>query len=143
VLSKNSFDSEALGGHHDNMRENACALMTVHDVHPFSDEDLADERKAVEEREEGHVALESREVGKVVNFHSISHVPDSIPLALELVGHEAHLVASFNQALGQLVAMGLHSSKLGEGKVCANEHAVARLVNFRLRGKLAVEGETA
>jgi len=60
----------------------------------------------------------------MVHLHSIGHVSDSSSVALELVSEEAYLMPTLNQALGQLVAMGLHSSKLGEGEVGADEDAV-------------------
>jgi len=60
----------------------------------------------------------------MINFHSVSHVPHSTSRALEFVGDESDLVASLYQALAQLVAVRLHSSKFREGKVGTNQNAI-------------------
>jgi hypothetical protein len=60
----------------------------------------------------------------MVYLHAISHMSDTPSSTLELIGDEADLVAPLDQALSQLVAMGLHSSKFGESKVRADENAV-------------------
>lgn len=60
----------------------------------------------------------------MVHFHSISHVSHTASIALKFVGHKADFVPTLNQALSQLVAVCLHSSKFGEGEVGADEDAV-------------------
>jgi hypothetical protein len=56
----------------------------------------------------------------VVDFHSICHVPDTTSAILKLIGYKANLMASLNQALAKLVAMGLNSAKFGKGEVSAD-----------------------
>jgi hypothetical protein len=49
VLSEHSLNSEGFGSHHNDMRENAGALMAMDDIDLFSNEDLSDEWETVEE----------------------------------------------------------------------------------------------
>jgi hypothetical protein len=56
----------------------------------------------------------------MVDFHAISHIPYTTPAILKFVCYEAYFVASLNETLAKLVAMGLDSTKLGKGEVSAN-----------------------
>ena len=60
----------------------------------------------------------------MVYLHAIGHVSDTPSSPLELVGDEADLVTPLDEALSQLVAMGLHSSEFWESEVRANQDAV-------------------
>ena len=74
--------------------------------------------------------MKSGDLRQVVNFHSVGHVPDTAARALEIVGDEAHLVASLDETLGQLVAVSLHAAELGEGEVGADQNAVFSLTGI-------------
>ena len=60
----------------------------------------------------------------MVDFHAIGHMSDATPISLEFICDKGDLMASFNKALGELIAMSLHTSELWEGEVSANEDAV-------------------
>ena len=98
--------------------------MPMNNIDLLSDEDLSDERQAVEEGEEGHIPLENRELINIINFHSIGHDSHSAPSSLVLICDEADLMAPFNEALGQLIPVGFHSTELGQGEVSANHYTI-------------------
>ena len=55
----------------------------------------------------------------MVHLHTIGHVSHTTSAILKLIGYEAYLMAAFNQALTQLIPMGLYATELREGKVSA------------------------
>lgn len=57
-------------------------------------------------------------------------MPDTASVTLKFVGDEANSVTSFDQALGKLVAVGLNTSELREGKVCDDQYTVLLLWFF-------------
>jgi len=56
----------------------------------------------------------------MVNLQAVGHVSDSASVVLELVCDEAYVVAAFNEALGNLIAVSLYSAELGESKISTN-----------------------
>jgi hypothetical protein len=62
----------------------------------------------------------------VIDFHAIGHVSYTGSFVLEAISQESHFVTSFHQALSELVAMSLDSTKLGEGEICTDQNIVLR-----------------
>ena len=60
----------------------------------------------------------------MVDFHAIGHMSDATPVSLKFICDKGNLMTSLNKALGELIAMSLHSSELWEGEVSAYEDAV-------------------
>ena len=60
----------------------------------------------------------------MIHFHAVGHVANTGSIILVLIADKAHFMAAFNQALTELVAVGLHATKLREGKVSANQDGV-------------------
>lgn len=110
------------------MLQDAHALVTVHDVDLFPEEDLSDERHRVEERDEGDITIADWLVRYVIHLHAIGHVAHATPRSLELVRDESHLVAALYQALAKLVTVRLNATKFGKGKVGADKYAVLLVV---------------
>lgn len=111
------------------MLEDTHTLVPVHNVDLLSYQYLPDQRHRVEERDEGDVAVADRLVRNVVHLHTVGHVANSAPCPLELVGDERHLVAPFNEALTQLVAMGFDTAELWEREIRADENAILLIAN--------------
>jgi hypothetical protein len=60
----------------------------------------------------------------MVYFHTIGHVSHTSSVTLEFVSDEANLMASFNEALSELVPMSLNTAKLWESEVSADKDAI-------------------
>ena len=106
------------------MLQDRGALVAMDDAYLLSDEDLPDKRQRVEEGKESHITGHDWEVGQVVDFHTVGHVPDATAFALEVVSDEGDSVASFHEALSKLIAVSLHATELREGEISADEHIV-------------------
>lgn len=74
----------------------------------------------------------------VIDLHAVGHVSDTASFVLEGIGQESHLVTSFHEALSELVAVSLDSTKFGKGEICADQHIMLlsriSLSNMRLDG---------
>ena len=55
----------------------------------------------------------------MVHLHTIGHVSHTASAILKIIGYKAYLMATFNQTLTQLIAMGLYTTELRKGKVSA------------------------
>ena len=64
-------------------------------------------------------------MGDVVDLHAVGHDAGASSSALKLVCDEGHFMASFDQTLTKLIAVGLDSTKFGECKVSTDENAVS------------------
>jgi len=124
VLCKYGFEPKRLCCHHYTVLYNACALVPMNDVNLFADENLSYKGQAIKKTQKCYVSLANRHLGQVVHFKSVSHVSHATSIILKLVSHKTYFMSSFNQALGQLIAVGLNSTKLGEGEVSADQNAV-------------------
>lgn len=66
----------------------------------------------------------------MINLHTVCHVPDAAPCALELISDKCYFVAALYQALTELVPVRLNSAEFREGEVRADEYAVFLIVMF-------------
>ena len=98
--------------------------MAVDDVDLFPDEDLSDDGEGVDEGQEDRLARDKRDLRDVVDLETVGHVSNSKSVVLELVGDETDVVSALNEALSDLVAVGLDSSELRECKICADKDVV-------------------
>lgn len=106
------------------MLQYAHALVSVHDIYAFPNEDLSNQRQGVEECHEGHIAIAHWLVRNMIDFHAVGHIAHATPSPLKLVRNEGDFVAPLYQALAKLVSVGLDASEFGEREICAYQDAV-------------------
>ena len=85
--------------------------MAVAKVDMFSDENLSDKRDDEKGSYGRDISIDNWEERQVVDLDSICHVSDALSDVFVAVRDYYHLVSSLDQALGQLIAVGLNSSK--------------------------------
>ena len=124
MLGEHGFESIRFGSHQNDMLEHTGALMPMDDVNMLTNQNLSDQGQRVEHRQEGDVSLEDWELRDVVDLEPVSHMAETAPGVLELICYKANLVPSFYEALSQLVAVSLNSTKLREGEVGADKNTV-------------------
>jgi hypothetical protein len=86
----------------------------------FPDENLTNKWERVEETKERNVSLGHWDMWKVINFHSVSHVPYSTSFILEFISYKNDLVSALYQALCKLVRVRFHTTEFWESEISTN-----------------------
>lgn len=94
MFSEDCFKTHGLCSHQYDVLKNAYALVAMHYFNLLTDQYLSNQRQRVEKRHESNIAITHWFVRNMIYFHSISHIPNSTPSALELISDKCYFMTS-------------------------------------------------